>query len=172
MSDNWEIPLSMPGRLLILSRPRGDEWLSKDVQAWKSIGIDEVVSLLELDEVNDLDLMQEADAVRNSGMQFVAYPIADRGVPASAVSFGNLVQSLSKEISSGKTIGIHCRQGIGRSAIVAAAILIANGTEPHVALETISQSRGCAVPETEQQRQWLVDQLNRFREIRVRSLAV
>ena len=50
---------------------------------------------------------------------------------------------------------IHCRQGIGRAAIVAAAVLMENGWTPEAAIQQISKNRGIPVPETPQQREWI-----------------
>jgi hypothetical protein len=42
------------GRLGIVPRPRGAEWLDDETRAWRAAGIDIVVSLLEPDEEAEL----------------------------------------------------------------------------------------------------------------------
>ncbi len=50
---------------------------------------------------------------------------------------------------------MHCRQGIGRSGLVAARLLAKKGTSPGAAIEMVSAARGLAVPETAEQREWI-----------------
>ena len=71
------------GRLGILPRPRGGDWFKDETAAWHTAGIDMVVSLLEPEEETQLTLEGEATAAAASGIEFRAFPIPDRGVPAS-----------------------------------------------------------------------------------------
>src|SRR5687767_8127230 len=118
-----------PGRIAILPRPRGGEWLADEVRAWKRSGIEVVVSLLTADEVTDLDLLSEADLCREFGIEFVSYPISDRGVPGSVSATKAMVALLAGRLADGRTVGVHCRQGIGRSALVVAAVLTSTGLD-------------------------------------------
>src|SRR3954454_13839169 len=77
---HW-IDLRAPGRLAIMARPRADDWLDVDIAEWKASGLDSVVSLLEPEEVSELRLQREAELCRTSGIAFLSFPIADRGVP-------------------------------------------------------------------------------------------
>jgi protein-tyrosine phosphatase len=145
-----------PGRLAIVPRPRGGDWLEDEVQAWRQVGLDVVVSLLTQDEEADLDLIQEAELSRATGVEFLTFPIPDRSVPLSRSATLELVRTLHKLLGSGKNIGIHCRQGIGRSAVVAACLLVFSGVAPETAFRRISVARECSVPETAEQREWVV----------------
>jgi protein-tyrosine phosphatase len=55
--------------------------------------------------------------------QYVNLPMLDHSVPTLA-AFGQLIESLS---TRPETMYIHCAQGHGRSALVAAAVLLARG---------------------------------------------
>ena len=143
------------GRFAIVPRPRGGDWLEDEVQAWQHAGLDRVVSLLTLDEVADLDLGQEAAWCQAQGIQFVSFPIPDRSVPASRHAALALVHQLEQALAEGERIAVHCRQGIGRSALLAACMLVAGGEEPETAFQHISTARGCAVPETAEQQEWV-----------------
>jgi len=68
-----------------------------------------------------------------------------------------LVDEVVDALRSGKTVAVHCRQGIGRSGMMVAATLIAGGLNPETAINAIRQSRGLDVPETQAQRQWISD---------------
>ena len=57
--DLFWIPGPWRGRLAIASRPRGGDWLEDETNGLRQAGIDVVVSLLESDEVAQLDLLDE-----------------------------------------------------------------------------------------------------------------
>jgi predicted protein tyrosine phosphatase len=145
------------GRLGIVPRPRGAEWLDDETRAWREAGIDLVVSLLEPDEEAELGLAGESASSTTSGLAFRAFPIPDRSVPRSPEAVAELADHIVDALSSGKTVVIHCRQSIGRSAMMVAAVLIAGGLDADTAVNTIRQSRGLDVPETQAQRQWISD---------------
>src|SRR4029077_15796446 len=106
-----------PGRLAILPRPRAGEWLEDELRAWKDAGINVVGSTLTEEEIADLDLDREAELCLANGMEHNAFPIPDRGVPTSLKTTIDLVHRLESKLAEGKTVGIHCRAGIGRSAL-------------------------------------------------------
>jgi protein-tyrosine phosphatase len=153
----WWIDTGHAGRLAILPRPRGGDWMEDETRAWSRAGIDTVVSLLEPDETADLDLGNEEWACQAAGIRFVSLPIPDRGLPGSRIPVSALAADLAGSIMAGQRVGVHCRQGVGRSAVVAACILIALGVDPAVALSRIATARGLPVPETPDQRQWVMD---------------
>ncbi len=146
-----------PGRLAILPRPRGGDWLEDEVRGWRSAGVDVIVSLLTSDEIDDLDLAREAPLCQASGIQFLSFPIMDRGVPASPGATLDFVKGLDRLLAEGKSLAIHCRQGIGRSALIAACLLVLAGINPEMAFRRVSSARGCEVPETPYQRQWVIE---------------
>lgn len=93
-----------PGRLALLTRPRGGEWLADDVRVWRRTGLDVIVSFLTTGENAELDLS---------------------------------------------------REGIGRSALLAASLLVHSGVGAEKAFERIEKARGCPVPDTAEQRHWV-----------------
>jgi protein-tyrosine phosphatase len=141
-------------RLAVLSRPES-EWLADEAVAWREAGISTVVSLLEAHEQAELGLLQEAQHCRARGIEFVSFPIADRSVPASRQDVAALAHRLARAIETGSIVGVHCRAGIGRSAIMAASILMALGHSADTALEMIAKARGVSVPDTSEQREWI-----------------
>ena len=145
------------GRLGILPRPRGGDWLADETAAWRRAGVDMVVSLLEPEEAAQLVLEDEAAAAASSGVAFRAFPIPDRGVPASKEAVANLAAEIIGALEDGRSVAVHCRQGIGRSGLIVGGVLVAAGNEPVTALATIAEARGLEVPETTEQRQWLDD---------------
>ena len=144
-----------PSRLAIVPRPRGGDWLEEEVRSWKEAELDGVVSLLTPDENTELELNQEELLCRARDIQFYTHPIPDRGVPASRKATTDLVQKLETVLEAGQSVAVHCRQGIGRSSLIAALLLVSAGIDPEAALAQISQARGCAVPDTLEQRNWI-----------------
>jgi protein-tyrosine phosphatase len=145
------------GRLAIMPRPRGGDWLEDEIQSWRRSGVDVVVSLLTREEQTELNLPEEEALCRANGIEFVSFPIVDRSVPSSAEAFSEQVIQLAEKLANGQNIAVHCRQGIGRAALVAICLLTVSGMEPAAAIERVSAARGCIVPETPEQRRWITD---------------
>ena len=144
-----------PGKLALAARPRGGDWLKDEIAAWRGTGIDAVVSLLTPEEELDLDLHREAQVVKARGMKFVSFAIPDRQVPNSETEMTAVLERIDAELSAGKNVVLHCRQGIGRTGLVGACLLVTRGLSPERAVKTLSVARGNPVPETEEQRHWI-----------------
>jgi protein-tyrosine phosphatase len=81
----------------------------------------------------------------------------DRSVPFDRENFTEFVQKLARRLQTGEKIGVHCRGCIGRSTVVTASTLIKLGWPAEKALDAIEKARGCSVPDTEEQRDWILD---------------
>jgi protein-tyrosine phosphatase len=147
--------IEMPGRFAIMARPRADNWLEVDIIEWRTSGVDLVVSLLEREEVSELGLQREAELCRACGIEFISFPIPDRGVPEIQQA-SDIARSIADGIASGRSIAVHCRAGIGRSSVIAACAMIWSGIEASEALTLIRAARGVIVPDTEEQRDWII----------------
>src|SRR5947209_4797629 len=141
-----------PGQLAIVPRPRGGDWLEDEVADWKKAGLDIVVSALTPDEVESMDLGQEQAEAQRQGMELISFPIPDRGTPTSIAASDKARRRLGKYLQEGKHVAIHCRQGIGRSSLIAATLLIQAGVAPQEAWKRIESARGCPVPDTAEQK--------------------
>jgi protein-tyrosine phosphatase len=138
-----------------MARPRAEDWLEIEIAEWKNAGIDVVVSLLEHEEVSELGLQREPELCRSHGIDFVSFPIPDRGVPEPD-NASQIARVLAAGLRDGRCIAIHCRAGIGRSSTMAACVLIYCGIVAEEALARIKVSRGLSVPDTDEQRDWVV----------------
>lgn len=154
-SDLFWIPGRWPGRLAIAARPRGGDWLADEASAWQRAGINVVVSLLEDYEAAQLGLAEEPQAAENHDIGFISFPISDRGVPASIEAAMAVLGSITAQLREGKNVAVHCRQGIGRSGLVATSVLMSSGLTAEQAIEIVSAARGVSVPETLEQRRWI-----------------
>jgi protein-tyrosine phosphatase len=138
-----------------MPRPRGGDWLEDEVRSLKSSGVDVVVSLLEREEIVELDILKEESHCLAAGISFLSFPIRDRSVPFSKQGAYEFAQSIVHLLEAGKSVVIHCRAGIGRSALIAASVLAIRGTPVEEAFERIESARGCHVPDTNEQREWV-----------------
>ena len=118
-------------------------------------GINVVVSLLTNAEITELELDAEGMLCDESGVEFHRLPIEDRGVPGSRRGAIDCVDMIRSRIAEGRNVGIHCRAGIGRSALIAACVLYRMGHDVGSAFERIKHARGVDVPDTQEQRDWV-----------------
>jgi len=125
------------------------------VGAWRLARIDAVVSTLTSDEIAELDLSEEAELCQANGVDFFMFPVEDRGLPSSFTATAELARRLEVKLAKGKNVAIHCRQGVGRSALIAACVLVAAGVEAETAWGKVRAARGCPVPDTAEQRAWV-----------------
>jgi protein-tyrosine phosphatase len=141
-----------PGRIALVPRPRGGDWLEDEASAWKNAGLDAIVSMLENDEVESFGLECEAEFCQSNGIEFFSFPIVDRSIPTLDDKFFHLLEKLKTMLLQGKSVGIHCRQSIGRAPLLAAFLMISFGIETNEAFRQLSLARGLRVPETEEQK--------------------
>jgi protein-tyrosine phosphatase len=112
------------------------------------------VSLLEDDEVAEPGLAQRKHCAGKSASSSWRLPVPDRGASLpSAVS--ELVGKLVEELRAGRGVGIHCRIGVGRSALLAVCVLAAMGVPVESAWASVQRARGLSVPDTPTQRSWV-----------------
>jgi protein-tyrosine phosphatase len=150
---HW-IPGKFPGKIGIMARPRGGEWLTDEIRSACKAGAKMVVSLLEAHEVKEFELDAEEALCLQNSLDFISIPIPDRGVPRGRPEMVHLVDRLKRSVGDGHNVVIHCRQGIGRSSLVAALVLLSLGISADTVFELISQARGSPVPDTPEQRQY------------------
>lgn len=153
--DVYWLALVSKGRLGIMPRPRGGDWLTDEMRSLAEQGTTVLVSLLEASEIRELLVEQEERACRDVGLEFLSHAIPDRGVPVEWPRVEALIRDLKASVDEGAGVVLHCRQGLGRSATIAAAVLVALGESPERAFARIENARGLAVPDTDEQRAWV-----------------
>ena len=144
-----------PLRLALMPKPRGGEDLKDEIRAWRSAGLDTVVSLLESHEVRQLELRMEANFCAQHGIAFRSYPITDRGTPSSKRQTHEFIDQLHGSLLAGKAVAIHCRAGIGRTGLVAGCLLHLIGVPRSDVFHMLSRARDVAVPDTVEQIKWV-----------------
>jgi protein-tyrosine phosphatase len=143
------------GLVGIMPRPRGGDWLDGEIRSLAEAGVNVLVSLLTADEVAELELQDEERLCDDCGVRFISFPIQDRGVPFSISDARRTIGLILTELRAGKTVAVHCRMGIGRSALVAACLLKSQGIGVDEAFAMISRARGFSVPDTDEQKVWV-----------------
>jgi protein-tyrosine phosphatase len=157
MNDIFWIKGDPPAPLAIVLRPHGGDRLEDELLRMKNAGIQTVVSLLEKYEAAFLELTDEARVARKAGLYFLSFPIPDTQIPSDPAAFETFIKYLASRLRAGEHIGVHCRGSIGRSTITAACALIHLGWSPREALFAIAAARGCAVPDTQEQENWVLN---------------
>ena len=142
------------GILSVMAKPVPGEYIEDEFIGFAQLGINKIVCLLEDWEQKELGLASEEELCEKNGIEYLSFPIADRGLPSTNLALV-LAENLFEEIRNGKHIAIHCRAGIGRTGIIAGAILLKLGKSSEEAFKLISKARGIRVPDTEEQESWL-----------------
>jgi protein-tyrosine phosphatase len=148
-------PYWITPQLAIVPRPRGSDWLDDEMIALREAGIDVVVSMLEKDEASELGLEREALSAEQANVIFVHFPISDRSTPSAVSAFKEFLKNLEHLLAHGKRVGVHCRASIGRSSITVVSLLLRSGVPFEDAWRQVSTARGCSVPDTSEQQEWV-----------------
>ncbi len=150
----YKVLTSGNGFLAVMARPRSGEWLRDEIGGLSQIGVTTIASLLEPREETELELTSERAVAEELGLSFLSFPIADRGVPTATQEFHKFSARLAADVRAGRGVAVHCRAGIGRSGIAAAAVLVSLGHEPRDVFAMVSKARGVSVPDTDEQIEW------------------
>lgn len=150
----YTVARDLPGTLSTMPAPAGGVELTDSVADLAEDGVDVVVSLLPPHQAAALELEDEESAATRAGLTFRSFPIADFGVPERAPA-EEFLRTLSQDLDQGEHVAVHCWAGVGRSSLIAAALLVRRGTAPDAAWARIAEARGVPVPETDEQRAWV-----------------
>ncbi|MEQ6202031.1 hypothetical protein ABMC88_03155 [Sulfitobacter sp. HNIBRBA2951] len=131
----------------ITTRPRV---LPDDLAALKAAGIQTLVSLQEPQEAAAVGLETQAQTCADIGIDFLNHPIRDMHLP-DAAQFRSFAAALAARLQASDKIAIHCHASIGRSGMLACAVLGHFGYTSATALTHVSKKRGTHVPDTPQQ---------------------
>ncbi|MGA9672736.1 MAG: hypothetical protein WBQ94_26200 [Terracidiphilus sp.] len=157
MNDIFWIEGDPPVPLAIVLRPRGGDWLKDELVRMKNAGIQTLVSLLEKHEAAYLELSEESNIATQVGLSFLSFPITDTRLPSDPLAFEIFIKHIVSRLRAGEHIGVHCRGSIGRATVTAASALIHLGWSPRSALSAITMARGCSVPDTQEQENWILN---------------
>lgn len=139
-----------------MANPVGGEWIEDEFHGIARYGIKRLVSLLEPQEIRELGLAKAAELCAANQIEYLHFPIKDRGIPSSPQKLIELTEDIYRQILLGKNTVVHCRAGIGRTGLLAASVLVKHGHSPEQAFELASKARGVSMPDTQEQYNWVV----------------
>lgn len=148
----------------MMSRPCGDDDLTEEIEYWKKLSVDTVISFLTDEENEELGLEYERTDCRKEGFDFIKFPIEDRQFPDSYLKTKALLNIIVNKMNENNKILMHSRGGIGRVSIIATIVLsVLHGISAKQSFENISKIRGINVPDTDQQITWTEEFLNKIK---------
>ena len=156
------IPTLHRGRIAVVQRPRGGDWLLDDITAFRAAGIDTLVSALGDKEIIDTWLEREAELSSGAGIAFQRFQIPNLLTPPVREALPRL-EALAAEVSAGRSVAAHCFASVGRAPTIVASVLVLLGEPPEEAWQRVQFARGAAVPDTHEQRRW-VTELRNYRD--------
>ena len=124
----------------------GGSWerdLGLDMRAIVDWGATTLVSLMEAHEFPMLKVPNLGDAAEEAGLEWHHLPIPDVKTPKERFerlwTYSGHV--LRKKLTSGETIVVHCRGGLGRTGMIAGRLAIEFGEAPEEALRRVREVR-------------------------------
>ena len=79
----------------------------------------------------------------------------NKSVPVFRYRYFAISAKLNYDISNGGHVVVHCRAGIGRTGVIAGAVLILAEYSYGEPIHLVSFARGSLVPDTEEQDNWI-----------------
>lgn len=119
------LPAPVSGALWLTSLPDNDIRLGRYLGETAAQGVTQLVILAEDREIRDLAPAYDR-LLSSGGLAFsvMRLPIRDFDVPESFSGFRLAAYRIAKALERGERIVMHCRGGIGRTGLVAEAVLI------------------------------------------------
>ena len=117
------------GRLAVAARPRGGDWLNDEIAGWHDAGIGRVVSLLTPVPPKPPTSISrpEVSLFDQHAVEFTNLPVEDRSIPSSDREALALARSIAADLTRGRNVVVHCRQGVGQAPLIAVCALLELG---------------------------------------------
>lgn len=161
----------VPGRLLVGAYPgsRSRAQAMERLRRFLEAGVTCFIDLTETMETPGYEQLLPFETPAGRRIEYLREPIIDHGVPSSREVMVRVLAMLNGALESGHVVYLHCRAGIGRSAMAAGCWLAARAGDGDQALRELrdlwqqaAQSRQYpSVPETSEQvqfvREWQED---------------
>jgi protein-tyrosine phosphatase len=120
-----------------------EESLLRDLTAIRNWGAVAVVTLLDSLELRILGAVDLPNTAEWLNLLWFHLPMDNKGIPGS--NFETLWDSVGPQLCQmlreGKRIVVHCKEGIGRSGIIAARLLIELGTPHDQAIKAVQKAK-------------------------------
>jgi protein-tyrosine phosphatase len=150
----YRIAFPGPGDISVMPRPHAPT-LARTLRRLRRQGVTTIVSALMDYEERRYHLTEEWRACKELELDFFALPIDEFGVPDNDEDAHELLATLRDRLAAGEHIAFHCRLALGRSPMLASALMIDTGIPVEDAVWAVSTARGRPVPTRASQRAWL-----------------
>ncbi len=166
-----EHPVLRPGKVCICSFPGSKAAgyseldphyaFSQDLALMYLLGMTQMIGLVESSEYEFMGLiggpaivLAETTETTQGRIKYTNMPIRDFSIPDEAfiADWHDKLSGFRSVLMAGKTLGIHCMGGRGRSGTVAAMLLIHLGLNPDKAIIAVRAARPGAIENGEQER--------------------
>ncbi|HET7203482.1 MAG TPA: ADP-ribosylglycohydrolase family protein [Steroidobacteraceae bacterium] len=157
----------VPGRLLVGAHPgsRSRAQAMDRLRRFLETGVTCFIDLTEPDETAAYETLLPFETPTGRRIEYLREPIVDHGVPAGHETMVRILAMIDGALESGHTVYLHCRAGIGRSAMAAACWLAERAGSGERALAELDQAWSQAaqsrywprVPETDEQVQFVLN---------------
>jgi len=136
-----DLPVRVPGKMLLHSMPGRFEAIEKTWQQVKSEAVGAIVCLVEPFEIQQKSSSYaEALEIGAVPCAVLLFEIREGGVPEDRDGFWALAKDVADRLRSGDAVLIHCAGGVGRTAMLAVSVLLALGAPIHEAELLVSRA--------------------------------
>ncbi|TFH50480.1 MAG: hypothetical protein E4G89_03305 [Methanothrix sp.] len=120
-----------------------EELLLNDLTSISNWGAAALVTLLDNLELRNLGVRDLPNTVDWLNLLWFHLPIDNGGIPGKdfELLWSPIGSQLCQLLREGKRIVIHCKEGIGRSGLIAARLLIQLGVPPEQAIKLVQKAR-------------------------------
>lgn len=121
--------------------------LTEDMVRIRNWGAELVVTLIEPQELIELQVEHLPEEVMRLGMQWCHLPIRDRYPPGPSFErdWPQALARIGALLSTGKRIFVHCKGGLGRAGTLAACLLVESGMSADEAIHAVRTARPKAI---------------------------
>ncbi|AMC35278.1 protein-tyrosine phosphatase family protein [Janthinobacterium sp. B9-8] len=155
------------GQLLAGEYPRDQDLKTSQqkLQKYLHTGVSFFVDLTQEGELSRYDDLLPEFALNGLPVEYVRFAIPDKSVPRNKLLMLAILDSIHHAIGQGHCVYVHCWGGVGRTGTVVGCYLVEGGMSGQDALIHLQQlwssvdkiHRHPASPETQEQRQWVLD---------------
>ena len=147
------LPPAVPGRLWLTAMPGRHAPFDAFATAAQAAGLTRLVCLAQPAEVAAVPAYAAARRGATLGLTLDDHPMPDFGVPDDPAAFAALAARVAAALLAGEAVAIHCAAGVGRTGLLAIAVLAALGL-PLAEAEARVRAAGSG-PESAAQRRFL-----------------
>lgn len=153
-----ELPPDCAGSLFLMGMPghhRADGSPEEAYGCLLEYGVEFLVNLVGVREMEARGAVYAADweAGRVPVSDALHFPLDDYAGPSDARGFARLAHRLAARLKQGGTVAVHCANGMGRTGLLAVAVLMAMGVDRDEAHASVRRAGSGA--ESQVQREFL-----------------